>query len=135
MELPPDVANLEHAATAALAAISSSPARSMTSPSSAAKRKARVRRLPESKAPHIMTSFDKDLNLAAITEVAVEHTCFIQLHVLTTLLDHNAVPSMPILDACGYQRLVASRRTQQWSFSWSTASPRPRWADRRASPA
>eukprot|EP00045_Choanoeca_perplexa_P007904 m.72646 g.72646 ORF g.72646 m.72646 type:complete len:220 (+) comp14274_c0_seq4:114-773(+) len=68
MELPPDVANLEHAATAALAAISSSPARSMTSPSSAAKRKARVRRLPESKAPHIMTSFDKDLNLAAITE-------------------------------------------------------------------
>ena len=69
---PLDVANLEHVATAALAAISNSPAPTIASPSSTAKRKARVRRLPESKAPHIMTSFDKDLNLAAITEVGME---------------------------------------------------------------
>lgn len=83
MELPPGICfvtifikavvivvlDLEQAATAALAAISNSPAHPAVSPSSTGKRRVRARRLAESKAPHIMTSFDKDLNLAAITEV------------------------------------------------------------------
>eukprot|EP00730_Choanoeca_flexa_P013959 TRINITY_DN5915_c0_g1_i2.p1 TRINITY_DN5915_c0_g1~~TRINITY_DN5915_c0_g1_i2.p1 ORF type:complete len:232 (+),score=49.59 TRINITY_DN5915_c0_g1_i2:114-809(+) len=63
-----DVANLEHAATAALADMSSSPAPAAHHATSAKRRSKPARQTTHSKAPHIMTSFDKDLNLAAITK-------------------------------------------------------------------
>ncbi|EDQ84963.1 uncharacterized protein MONBRDRAFT_39095, partial [Monosiga brevicollis MX1] len=90
---PQDVANLESAATAALAAISNS-----ATPASHRKRRPRTRRRHRheiqspaqqrySKAPHIMTLFDKDINLAAVSP--------------TTAL-YSAARSWMYMDTSGY---------------------------------